>query len=355
MDSKPIAQQETDEPDTGCPPVNSELPLPQRVLNWLINREVLGLWLLGLSVVLVISIIAIHLLSPGWNFSVNARSRIVELVTPQDAEIRWRIDGSVICVDRKFVLPDTLFSHVGDSSTICGGRRWTGYHALAPEQVIILHGRIDATLELRDDRSLFMSLRSQQQAGTPETAGQASLSFTRGHDDIPLSTNGKLRVNLIFPTTLDDSLAERVFPFRATTTIGRDINWAGSRLLTGGTIDVYSIDDSPDQRRKVDSTDLMMGDQLRLLPSTRKQPSIYPKGFVRQAADSDALDVIAFGAARRLQIDRYGENGYEFEPGIIESLLNNSRVQLAISIYIGIVTVVTAIAGVCGHRDPNSK
>jgi hypothetical protein len=48
---------------------------------------------------------------------------------------------------------------------------------------------------------------------------------------------------------------------------------------------------------------------------------------------------------------RFGEDGYTFSPGLGQSLLNNPKILLALSIYITLVSVVTAIAGVFGGKE----
>ena len=334
-------------------------------LGWLASRQTLGKVLIVATFILACYAGYTAIRPHQWIFSVQAESRIVELVTPSSKETKWRINNAILCIRDKLDLPVEKFAPIASGNPVCGGNRWTGYYTLDPEQTLVLAGTINAVLELRENKSLFLALRMQR-PGTGKQSGNnavtedsgdnrlpsgASLSFTDGSPDISLDRAGKLRVNIIFPTTDDDTRSERVFPFTAETTIGRDINWTGTSLLTAGDIVVYTADKSPDKRKRVDEAKLLLGDQLRLSPLTRNDRTVYPKGFIRLNPEEDYLDVIAFGAADHVRIERFGDNGYDFRPGLLLLLLNDQGLILATSIFVGLVGLITGIAGVCGRKE----
>ena len=91
-------------------------------------------------------------------------------------------------------------------------------------------------------------------------------------------------------------------------------------MLSSGNIQVYTSDDSPDKRQMVDEAELLLGDQVRLETAIKEAGAIPPKGFIRYVPGSSVLDVIAFGAADHVRIERYGDNGYNFRPGDISKL-----------------------------------
>jgi len=299
-----------------------------------------------------------------WIFNVQAQSRIVELVTPAENETKWRINNAILCVRGKLELPVAKFKPLVSENTICGGRRWSGFYMSDPEQTLVLTGAVNAVFELRSD-SLFLALRvprargesparKRVPAGDDGTTGLPSsvaLSFTDGSPDIHLNQGGQLHVNIVFPAGGEKETAERIFPFIADTTIGRDVNWTGTSLLTNGHIDVYTADISPDKRKLVDEAELLLGDQLRLYPMTRDAMAVYPKGFVRVDPKSDAMDIIAFGAADRVRIERFGDNGYDFKPGLLLLLLNDQALILVLSIFVAGIGLLTSVAGVFSKKD----
>lgn len=332
--------------------------------NWLSGWHILGTVLIFLTVLVALLVVYRALHPHQWIFSVQARSRIIDLTTPPDKETRWRVNNALLCVPLDLVLPADKFAPVASGGPACGGRRWKSYRILAPEMALVLAGSIGAHFELRDNKSLYLALRlprpdPEQPAGKPTApAGGtnialppgASLSFTDGSADISLLQDNRLRATFIFPAAGENTLAERLFPFIAETTIGRDINWTGTSLLTAGSIAVYTADESPDKRKQVDEADLLMGDQLRLYRARVEDRTVYPRGFIRLAANADTFNVIAFGAANHVRIERFGDNGYDFRPGLLLLLLNDPLLILVLSIFAGVVTLVTAIAGVSGRK-----
>jgi hypothetical protein len=289
-----------------------------------------------------------------WVFNVQAQTQVVEVITPPDREIRWRIDGATVCLRRPLeTIAGTTLAVPSD--TACG--RWQGYRTTDPEQTLILRGAVQATLETHADRTLFLSLRTQKDREAtidedePALETGAWLSFTDGTPDIPLAQGDRLRVNLVFPYTGDSTpRGDRVFPFSGDTTLGRDVNWAGSSLLTSGAIQVYTADESPDKRLPVDEAELLLGDQVRLEPRRHKDRYSYPKGFIRLAPGAQQFDVIAFGAADRVRIERFGDNGYNFRPGWYSPLVHDPIFILVATIFIAVISLITSVASVCERK-----
>jgi hypothetical protein len=116
-----------------------------------------------------------------------------------------------------------------------------------------------------------------------------------------------------------------VFPFTGSVTIGRDIHWSGTGVLTGGRITVFTVSESAERRRAVDEAPLMLGDQVSLRGDD-EGGSAAPKGFVRArltAGEGGAFDVVAFGRAERMRVDRFGDSGYELSPSLPTRILND--------------------------------
>jgi hypothetical protein len=318
----------------------------KQLLLWLV---LLGLLLMALAVVRSL----LH--PPQWIFSAKAKTGVVELLTPDDRETRWRINGAAICIRGELGASPATVDGARLADSICGSTAWTGYRFRDPELTLILQGAVHVTLELAGDQRLFVSLRQRQSdAATDDRKKGAILSFTDGTPDIVLGKNGSLKVNLIWPGTdlpAPDSYTDRIFPFSGITTIGRDINWTGTSLLIEGDIEVYTYDDSPDKRQLVDTAELMLGDRVRLLDFTRDDLRISPKGFVRHAPGSRYFDVVAFGAADRVRIERYGENGYDFRPGLISQLTRDPLLIGLLSFLVAAIGLLSAISGMLQQKD----
>ena len=187
----------------------------------------------------------------------------------------------------------------------------------------------------------------------PATAAsppQAKLTFTDGTPDIVLGRNGRLKINLLWDGADEQSTGfsgERVFPFSAATTIGRDVNWTGTSMLSSGNIQVYTADDSPDKRQMVDEAELLLGDQVRLETAIKDGGAIPPKGFIRYVPGSTVLDVIAFGAADHVRIERYGDNGYNFRPGNISKLLHDPLFIFVLTGFVSLIGLIGTIDALC--------
>lgn len=342
-------------------PENAKHDNPVRNLwNAIRNSRLLTKFIL-LLVVLLLGFIAWRAIStPQWIFNVKARTGIVELVTPSDGETRWRVNGSVICT-RGALQPDSEpLSGARLTDKTCGSTAWTGYRFRDPEQTLVLNGSFRVLLEIGRDGSLFLSLRDykpegrQDQADAAKQPPQATLTFTDGTPDIALGRNGRTRINFLWSGGLEPEAGQpddRVFPFSGITTIGRDINWTGTSMLSEGSVQVYTADDSPDKRQQVDEAELLLGDQVRLENTVRDGMLIPPKGFIRFQPDSDAFDVIAFGAADRVRIERYGDNGYNFRPGLVSKLLHDPLFLIVLTAFAGFISLAGTIDAMCSTKE----
>ena len=306
--------------------------------------------------------------TPQWIFSVKASTGIIELQTPADGEIRWRVNDAIICSRGELQSPDAKLSKLKQTDSPCGSTAWSGYRFRDPEQTLVLNGSFRVLIERRSDGALYLSLRDHRagsQADITAAANtdgdtpakpppQARLTFTDGTPAIVLGNNGRLKINIIWPGTNKDTSGfstDRVFPFTGVTTIGRDINWTGTSMLQEGTVNVYTADDSPDKREQVDEAELLLGDQLRLENALRDDELIPPKGFIRYQPGGDALDVIAFGAADRVRIERYGDNGYNFRPGPLSKLLHDPLFIFVLTAFVGFISLVGTVDAMCSTRS----
>lgn len=272
----------------------------------------------GLSLVALVVFLAVAAqrtcAPPEWAFSVEATTQVVEVELREPAETRWRVDGASLCT-RAAVDIDPAFV---ESEPACSGRAWKGHRLAVPEPVIVLEGGVRAVFEWLDERTLATSLQDL------DGGSMARLSIA-GAPEVPLAAP----VNLIW--SLDGSGSaplppELVFPFTGSTTIGRDIHWSGTGVLTGGRVTVFTASESAERRRAVDGASLMLGDQVSLrADGDAGGPA--PKGFIRArltgGEGGGVFDVVAFGRAERMRVDRFGDSGYDLSPSLLTRVLND--------------------------------
>ena len=118
------------------------------------NSRLLAKFILILVLLLVVFIAWRAMKTPQWIFSIKAQTAIIELVTPENGETRWRVNDAVIC-SRGALQADTgqaSLPRVTDSS--CGSRAWRGYRFPDPEQTLVLNGAFDVMLEVRRVRCI---------------------------------------------------------------------------------------------------------------------------------------------------------------------------------------------------------
>lgn len=290
-------------------------------------------WAVLVSLVVMLATVGYRaLFQPDWVFSVQADTSVVQITTSENKETKWRVAGATIC-SRKQLEPSIEPLSPPDPESPC--RSWWSYSFEDPEQTLVLYGVVSVTLEIRDDGKLFISLREPRGAavkGGTETdkIPKARLSFTKSIPEVSLERENKLRVNLIFPPAEVD----RIFPFSGVTTIGRDVNWSGTSLLTKGKIGVYTADSSADKRYRVDETEVLIGDQVRLDNA---------KGFARLSRGSLYFNVVAFGAGDSVRIERFGDQGYDVRPRWLSRLTHDPLLLWIVPILAAFITVVATI------------
>jgi len=279
------------------------------------------------GIVLFILFIAVRAIAPaGWKFSVEALTEVAEVQLRPDSDTRWQIDGAIVCSRTALPLPDEF--RVTATPNPCGSRAWRAWQVIAPEQVLRLNGGAAILVQSLADGGLAMSLRTESEAGL------GSLSVIGLVDEMPLGQ----ALNLVWQS---GTVATRLFPFTGTTTLGRAVNWADSRLLQSGEIVVYTADESADKRTEVDSANLMLGDQVRL--DVPKSGFAWPKGFLRVSHEAAALQVVAFGQADSMHIERYGDSGYDFRPGLISSLASDPAIAFWGSLLAAYMTLILSL------------
>lgn len=274
-----------------------------------------------------IGFVMVRWLTPAnWEFSIEAATEVAEIELPPGTETRWRIDGAVICARGALDIPDAY--RVDAANSPCGSRAWRAWRIADPEQVIRLDGDATANMQLRADGEYAMSLR------TAAGSGLGSLSVVGVIEDVALGA----AINLVWTQLPAQPLT---LPFSGSTTLGRAVSWSGTGMLRSGSVVVYTADESADKRTMVDDAALMLGDQVRL---GEPGPGLaWPKGFVRVYADSDVMQVVAFGRADSLRIERYGESGYDFKPGPVTKLASDPSIAFLGSLLAAYMTLVLSL------------
>ncbi|MGI9224494.1 MAG: hypothetical protein ACR2QX_08480 [Woeseiaceae bacterium] len=261
-----------------------------------------------------------------WEFSIEAETEVAEIRLRPKTRTQWQVDGAVICARGDLELGDQYRLDRGESP--CGSRAWRAWKIPAPEQVLELDGDSAATLNLRPEGGLAMSLR------TAEGDSLGTFSIVGVVEDIVLTD----AINLIWTEVPAQSLT---FPFSGTTTLGRAVGWSNVGMLRSGTVSVYTADESADKRTLVDETNLMLGDQIRLGDADAGES--WPKGFARVLPEDDVMRVVAFGRADSLRIERYGESGYDLKPGRFRKLASDPAVAFFGSLVAAYMTLILGL------------
>lgn len=265
----------------------------------------------------ILPFIRIALLPANFIFNINAHSSVFTLETPDEPTVtKWRINGAVICSRTRL---QTARQGSEQTAGYCGS--WNGYRFADPELTLELQGANKITLETKPDGTLYLALRENRAHSVRK------LSFTDSNRR-PILLGAK--VNLVWPAKSmkagNEPYEHPLFPFMGIATIGRDVNWASRGILNTGKVFVYASDlSSTNKRNLVDQTELMLGDQVRLDSIVLNDEPVFPKGFVRYQPDADHhdLDIVAFGKASQIRIERFGDNGYDFEPSIWSRILKD--------------------------------
>src|SRR5690606_19467084 len=300
----------------------------------------LAVAIVPLAVIALLVLLCLAWLSPaGWYFSIHARSAVAALELPQALETSWRIEGATLCATQDL----SALPRVPATDSPCGSARWQAFAlpaAEGAEQVIVLGGRsgtlatpIEARLELREDDGLQLSLR---------TAPGGTLGTLRPALDTPAIALGNA-LNLIW--TGGERPRDLVLPFVADQVrVGRDVTWSDAAMLRSGTLSVFTSSEEAAARRSlIEEVQLLPGDQVRLGGSggTDAASVFPPKGFLRfdrrLGEEAPALEVVAFGRADSLRIERFGDSGYDFRPGVWAVLTHDSRLTIATALLAALV------------------
>lgn len=290
----------------------------------------LSLWKIAVGIMvagvagLLVLIVARLIMPPQWQFSIEAETQAAELKFRPEGEIRWQIDGATLCTRADLEIPAR---YLEGNTASCGSRAWRAWRLSVPEQVLVLEGAVQAFMEMLPDGRFALSLRAPE----GRDAGRLSVS------SLPHEPALGAAVNVIWPSSAGD----RTFPYSGATTIGRAVTWSDARLLQAGNVVVYTGDESADRRTDVASAELMLGDQVRL--EAPDAGGIWPKGFVRVAAGTGSMQVVAFGRADSLRIERFGESGYDFRPGWIARLASDPLITFWASVLIGYMTLILSL------------
>lgn len=311
-----------------------------------------------LVVVTVLVLLLLAWLSPaGWYFSIHARSAVAALELPQALETNWRIEGATLCAAQ--ALP--ALARLPAEASPCGSARWQAFalpESEGAEQVLVLGGRgagedepIEARLELREDDGLQLSLR---------TAPGGSLGMLRPAPDTPAVALGNA-LNLIWRG--EARPRDLVLPFVAEQVrVGRDVTWSDAAMLHSGTLSVFTSSEEAAARRSlVEEVQLLPGDQVRLGGSelTGTASGFPPKGFLRFARrpgeDAPALEVVAFGRADSLRVERFGDSGYDFRPGLWARLTHDGRLTIATALLAALVAGLGALGSAREMGTPGPR
>jgi len=317
----------------GCNRISAFIVFVWESALWLSAFIMLPLLIVGFIALLIA---ALFFWSPSWYYSVSARSEAVSLSLPAERETSWRIEGAIVCSTEP--LP-ALAPAEGDDVP-CGSRRWLAYRLPAgEEQVLVLGGAsapgsvIEVGFETRSERGLMVSIR-----GGGDDAGIGMLRLIDQGSDLPV----RGQINLVWP----DAVGSRnlVFPFIADRVrVGRDVTWSDSSLLREGRMEIFTAsDESLSKRTRIEETELLPGDQIRLERYEGETP-LQPKGFLRldRAHAGEApgtLTAVVFGRAERVKIERFGDSGYDFRPPWWAGISQN----------LWLVALSTLIAGLLG-------
>ena len=263
-----------------------------------------------------------------WPFSIDAETEHLSLSLARGVETNWRIDGAVLCSRTSI---DSLKDRSIDKSKICASSRWNAYSLSGlAEPVMVVPSLPDktpaysASIDMSTDGSLLMQLRTDDPAGPP-------ISLSWADAEAP-STIGQ-DVILEFSATTLESARRVLLPFVGSGSIGKDVSWKDSAILRSGRVSLYThSDDAAGGRALVDTAELMPGDRVDL-SSGRQSDDVPIKGFIHvdvtpRAEDSPPImRVVAFGESESVHIVRFGDQGYDFAPGIMARLSRHDAIS----------------------------
>ena len=145
---------------------------PGTLFNWL--KQLTHLTQFMLAAIFLMAIFVLYSAfykQHQWIFSVQAQSRVAELVTPPKRETKWRINDAIICSREALDLPAEQSTLVLLQDKLCG-KHWQSYRTSDPEQTLILKGAIHAVFETRQDHTLLLALRTHKLPGKDQPSEQ---------------------------------------------------------------------------------------------------------------------------------------------------------------------------------------
>ncbi len=330
----------------------TESPLPP-ISIWKV-----GVAIMMLGIIAFLSFILLRIFSSSdWEYSIEAATDVAEVSVPPDGETRWRIDGAIICTRD---LPQRLSGFPFTRGGPCGSRSWRSWEFDEPEVSLRLNPCITAHFSKRIESGYAMSLRDSGKRpsnGACQEDSSADAGDSNGTTEKKYSIGALSVVGVIEDVSLGKSVnvmwtnvprAGLTFPFTGSTTLGRTVSWSDSILLRSGSVVVYTADESADKRSMVDSASLMLGDQVRLGTESNSPDA---KGFIRMDEGADSMQVVAFGRANSLRIERFGEGGYSFEPSTIRKLAADRAVAFWGSILAAYMTLILSLQPFVGGGD----
>ncbi|MGI9328832.1 MAG: hypothetical protein ACR2PZ_26690 [Pseudomonadales bacterium] len=289
-------------------------------ISWV---KVAGAAMVSSIIALLLFILYVAIAPSVWEFGLEVETEVAQVDFQPDSRTRWRIDGATLCSRADLALPKKF--RLADSRNRCGSRTWQGWQIDAPEQVIEIRGGSTALLE-SSGSGLSMSLRSEE-------SSLGALSVVGLFDDVMAGD----ALNLVWQPNDSASIS---FPFSGTTTLGRAVSWSDFRMLRSGTVAVYTSDESADQRKLVDQATLMLGDQVQLAANST---DVWPKGFINLAQGSEVMQVVAFGRADSLSIERFGDSGYRYKPGYLTKLASDPWIAFWGSLLLVCMTLIPGL------------
>jgi len=287
------------------------------------KRAILALLFIGLLVTFFRSIRDVN-----WIYSIDSNTDTAHLKTINKNQVSWRIDDANICIRDK--IEDSQLHQVSDR---CKGR-WNELLVDTNELTITFDTKVDIKIDSKDSLLRVYVESDSESVGTLNNA-TASSSIT-----LPSRT-------ILF---LDTSENSYTLPFIGRIDLGSNVNHSETMFLRDGTISIYSADESVDKRTKIDELDLIFGDQVSLSVNGTKYKKNIPHGIVK-AEDNKPLKVVAFGNAKSILIERYGENSIKFEPTYIGAMKSDHWYLTFINLLLLLVGMLGTLYGIFGKDD----
>jgi hypothetical protein len=162
-------------------------------------------------------------------------------------------------------------------------------------------------------------------------------------DGRPLKTGTVIHVPLV--ETHDEqanNASSFLLSFRGVLRVGDDVGPQVQRTLLGGNVTIIEKALLSEARYVVDSAALEPGDFVSWKRGSRNDEPVVVAGFVH-AGDSEALTVVAHGAAESFQVVRYGAEAYDIAPPLISSISHDPEladIGAGILLFAGLLSLI---------------